>query len=83
MKASDLLKAQILSNQIQSLMAVNNEISKQIDLRRERLYEVKDLQVAVNEQLDKYKGELSFLDDLIIPDADCIKTLNLTNFKTA
>ena len=77
MNVSDLLKCQILKNQINSLMAVNDEISKQFELSRERLYEVKDIQMAVNEQLDKYKLELDAFNELVLPNDECIRVLGL------
>jgi len=77
MKASELLRCQILQNQIMSLMAVNNEIAKQIDLNKERLHEVNYLQVSVNTQLDKYKKELSAFDNLVLSNDDCVKLLFL------
>lgn len=78
MKASDLLKCQILQNQIKSLMICNDEIAKQINLKKDRLHEVNYLQVSVNEQLDKYKKELSVFDDLVLSNDDCVRLLGFS-----
>ena len=78
MKASDLLKCQILQNQIKSLMTCNDEIAKQINLNKDRLHEVNYLQVSVNEQLDKYKKELSIFDNLVLSNNDCVRLLGFS-----
>lgn len=78
MKTSDLLKCQILQNQIKSLMIINNEIAKQINLEKERLHEVNNLQKSVNEQLDIYKKELSIFDEIVLSNDDCARFLGLS-----
>ncbi len=75
MKVSDLIKCQIIQNQVKALMDVNSQIANQMQLNRDRLYEVKDYQKSVNEQLDKYKQELSVFDDVVISNEDCLKQL--------
>ena len=78
MKASELLKCQILQSQIKSLVEINSAIAKQIDINVDRLFEINHFQKSINEQLDKYKLELSIFDELELDKDDCIKLLGIT-----
>lgn len=78
MKTSDLIKCQILQNQVKSLMVVNNAITQQIDINSPYIHAIMLLQQSVNLQLDKYKEELTLFDDLNISDEDSLKLLGFT-----